>query len=83
MEDSGGACLMFKYYGVDWLIFLCFLTHMYLIGNKHRSAFLVGMLGCTVGTGFGMMIDSAASITMNSVFFFMHLRAYLRWGRNE
>ena len=71
--------MLFKYYGVDWGIFAIFLTHLWLLGNKVRAAFLLGMLGSAFGVSLGYMCDSVAIMIMNSDFICMHLRAWLKW----
>ena len=71
---------IFHYYAVDWMLFLCVFVHLWMLGNHLRSAFIVGMAACICGFLFGLMIESVATLVMNVVFFFMHLRAFLRWG---
>jgi hypothetical protein len=70
---------MLNYYGVDWVMFVLFSIHLYLIANKRRSSFIFGMLGSVAALVLAVMISSWGSTFMNSVFFFMHLRAYLKW----
>lgn len=73
----------FKYYCIDWILFVLVITQIWLLGNRNRFAFLIGMLGCCFGFSLGIMINSAASMTMNSVFFVMYLRAYCQWSLND
>ena len=68
-----------KYNGIDWALFALIMIHLWLLGNRKRSAFIFGMLACCVGCTFGIMIESIASTAMNAIFFFMHLRAYIKW----
>lgn len=68
-----------NYYGVDWLLFLLIVTHLWLLGNQRRSAFLVGIAATICGVVFGYLIGSFATILMNIVFTFMHIRAYMKW----
>lgn len=72
---------LFRYYGLDWLIFVFFAIHTWLLGSKQKSAFIFGMLGCGCGLIFATMIDSLASGVMNCLFLFMHVRAYLLWNK--
>ena len=75
--------MIFKYYGIDWLLFLLVALHIWLLGEQKRSSFLVAMLATICGTIFGMMTGSVATIVMNVTFFFLYLRAYLMWGRQD
>ncbi len=70
-----------NFYGVDWLLFVLVVIHLWMLGHKMRTGFLVGMAAASTGFALGLIIMSAATIMMNVVFLFMHLTAYLRWGQ--
>lgn len=69
----------FLYYGVDWLLFVLIVLHLWLLGNQIRFAFIVGFVGTICGLILGFLIGSLATILMNIVFALMHLRAYYLW----
>lgn len=71
--------MFFKYYGVDWAIFVILVVHLWLLGNKLRVAFLFGVLGSSCGIAMGFLCDSLAIIVMNAVFVCMHIRAWWKW----
>ena len=71
---------IFKYYGIDWLLFILVLIHLWLLGNKNKLAFAFGILGCVCGIVFGIMIESIASVVMNFTFGLLHLRAFIKWS---
>ena len=71
---------IFKYYGIDWLLFILVLIHLWLLGNKNKLAFAFGILGCGCGIVFGIMIESIASVAMNFTFGLLHLRALIKWS---
>lgn len=71
--------MIFKYYGVDWIIFILVVTQLWLLGNKKRQAFLFGMAGNSCGILLGFLVESIACIIMNSVFVIMHVNAYRKW----
>ena len=71
---------VFKYYGMDWLLFILVLIHLWLLGNKNKLAFVFGILGCACGVAFGIMIESIASVVMNFTFGLLHLRALTKWS---
>ena len=71
---------IFKYYGIDWLLFILVLVHLWLLGNKNKLAFVFGILGCACGVAFGIMIESIASVIMNFTFGLLHFRALIKWS---
>jgi hypothetical protein len=73
---------LIRYYGIDWLLFILVVMHLWMLGNKCRSAFIFGAMACCCGFCFGILIESIATILMNIVFFSMHVRAYIRWGKD-
>jgi hypothetical protein len=73
--------MIFKYYGLDWAIFVLVVCHLWFLGEKRRFAFLFGALAAVFGVVFGCLIDSIATVIMNIVFFGMHLMAYFKWTR--
>lgn len=74
---------IWKFYGIDWLLFVFVLIHLWLLGNRKRAAFLYGVGACCCGFTFGIIIGSLATLLMNSVFAAMHLRAYILWRESK
>jgi len=70
-----------QYYGIDWLATVCGLTGVYLLGNKNKIGFLVFMAASLSWVTFGILTNSFAVIIGSSIFFFMHLRGWISWGR--
>lgn len=68
-----------QYYGVDWLLFVLVLIHMYLLGERRREAWLVGIAVVTCAFVFGILVGSVATMTMNICFCMMHIRNWLKW----
>lgn len=73
--------MLLKYYGLDWLVFGAVLAHLWLLGGKRRAAFLFGMLASVFGVAFGVLIESVANAVSSALFFALHVRAYVKWGR--
>ncbi len=71
--------LFFNYYGIDWVIFALVVTHLWMLGNQWRNAFLLGAIASCFGLVLGLLINSLASVLMNIAFCFMHIRAYNKW----
>lgn len=68
-----------KFYGVDWLLFVLVVVHLWMLGHRMRAGFLVGIAAASTGFILGLIIMSAGTLTMNVVFVIMHFRAYLKW----
>ena len=71
--------MIWKYYGIDWLIFLAVVIHLWLLGERKRAAFLFGMTSAMLGLIFSIQIDSIANGIAMVVYFCMHVRAYCKW----
>ena len=71
------------YYGIDWLATVCGLTAVLLLGNKNKIGFLVFMMACASWVTFGLIVGSWAVVFGSTIFFFMHLRGFLKWRRDE
>lgn len=75
--------MIWKYYGIDWLVFLFIVIHLWMLGNKWRTAFIFGMIGSGFGVILGLLISSVALVIMNISFALMHFRAYAKWSNDE
>ena len=73
--------MLLKYYGVDWLIFLLLLFHLWFLGEKRRYAFLFGAAAAVCGIVFGFLVESVGMMCMNTVLCCMHLMAYKKWNK--
>jgi hypothetical protein len=72
-----------QYYGIDWFATACGLTAVFLLGSKNKLGFLVFMMASASWVTFGLIVGSWAVITGSTIFFFMHLRGFLKWRRDE
>ena len=70
---------IFQYNGVDWLMFVLIVVHLWAVGDRKRSAFLFGAFAGVAGMLFGFMVDSLATVAMNCVFIGLHVRAWINW----
>jgi hypothetical protein len=70
---------LLEYYGVDWLLFALVFIHLWMLGNRIRSAFLLGVAANACGFVFGWMTGSIATLIMNVVFCLLNIRAYIKW----
>ena len=74
---------LFQFYGIDWVATACGLAGVFLLGNKNRWGFLIFMVASASWVTFGYITGSYAVILGSSTFFFMHLRGWVRWRRDE
>ena len=74
---------LYQYYGVDWLLFVLVLIHMWLIAEQRKSAFVYAVLANICGFTFGLMTESAATLVMNVCFCVLNIRAYIHWHVKE
>lgn len=74
---------MFNYYGVDIVSYTFVLIHLWLLGNKVRSAWIFGIMATVCFTFFGVLCGSPATVIMNIVFTIFHIVNYIKWGKTN
>lgn len=72
-----------QYYGIDWFATACGLAAVLLLGNKNKIGFIIFMMASASWITFGLIVGSWAVVTGSTIFFFMHLRGFLKWRRDE
>ncbi len=72
-----------QYYGIDWFATACGLTAVYLLSNKNKLGFLIFMMASASWVTFGLIVGSWAIVFGSTIFFFMHLRGFIKWRRDE
>ncbi len=72
-----------QYYGIDWIATVCGLTGVYLLGNKNKTGFVLFMIASISWVTFGVLTKSVPVVIGSSIFFFMHLRGFINWLRDE
>ena len=74
---------LWKYYGVDWALFFLIVLHLWMLGNKWRAAWIVGVGISICSILFGYLSESVALVLMNVVFIFFHIWNYVKWGEQD
>lgn len=74
---------MFNYYCLDWAVFVLVLVHIWLLGNKNKNGFLVGILSCVFSMCFSFLAGSFPNLLLGACLLLMHIRAYVRWTKAE
>lgn len=72
-----------NYYGVDWLAMVLAFIAVYLLGNKKRSGFLVGMFACVFWCIFAYMAESLADILANGIVLLLYYKGYKYWKKDD
>ena len=73
----------FQYYGVDWAVTLTVFAGLFLIGDKKKAGFLVGMASSTLAFAFSFQIGSIANGVTAAMLFLLYLRGYIKWYASE
>jgi len=74
---------LFNFYGIDWIIFILLSIHIWMLGNRMKAAFILGIVASCFGILFGIIIDSLATSIMNFSFCIMHIKSYIKWHNYE
>jgi len=75
--------LFTAYYGLDWLASLSGLLGLYLVTEKKPVGFLITAASVVVAAGVSLWADQYGFLISNLVTFFLALRGYVRWKREQ
>ena len=73
----------FQYYGVDWAVTVTVFAGIFLLGDKKRAGFLIGMLSATLAFIFSFQIGSIANGVTAFILFSLYFRGYWKWRKAE
>ncbi|UCE66816.1 MAG: nicotinamide mononucleotide transporter [Candidatus Zixiibacteriota bacterium] len=73
----------FQYYGVDWAVTLMVFIGIFLLGDKKKAGFLLGMLSAALAFIFSFQIGSIANGVTALVLFILYFRGYWKWRKVE
>lgn len=74
---------VWQYYGVDWLVTVTVFIGIFLLGEKKKMGFIVGMVSAILSLIFSFQIKSVANGVTSVVLFCLYLRGYWNWIRTE
>ena len=72
-----------KFYGFDWAAMVFTFASLYLLGNKMRSGFLLGVLANFFWFSYGFMTDSIANMACSTMIVLLQVRGWRNWGRDS
>jgi len=73
----------FQYYGIDWLITLLTFAGIFLIGNKNKKGFILGMSSSLLAIAFSFQIGSIANGVTAVLLFVLYLRGLINWSKKK
>lgn len=73
----------FQYYGIDWIVTVLVFTGIFLLGDKKKAGFIVGMVSSVFAFLFSFQIGSIANGVTSVVLFVLYLRGYLKWKKTK
>ena len=68
------------FHGFDWAAMVFTFASLYLLGNKVRAGFLLGVVANFFWFGYGFMTDSIANMLCSTVIVLLQLRGWRNWG---
>lgn len=66
---------------LDWLVMILNLYAYYLIGNKNKNGFIIGLIGCILGFIVFMYSFNLPMIIMYVMFGILNLKSYIKWKK--
>ncbi len=69
------------FYGIDWLAMVMSLLFLYLIGEKKKSAFWVGIIGNIAWIVVNFFAGIWPGVILNIILIFLNIRGYQKWKK--
>ena len=73
----------FQYYGIDWLVTITVFVGIFLLGDKKKMGFIVGMISSSFAFVFSFQIGSIANGVTAIILFILYLRGFWKWRKQE
>jgi nicotinamide riboside transporter PnuC len=70
-----------EFYGIDWLAMVMSLLFLYLIGEKKKSAFWVGIIGNIAWIVVNFFAGIWPGVILNIILIFLNIRGYQKWKK--
>jgi nicotinamide riboside transporter PnuC len=69
-----------EYYGCDWAAMTFTFLSLYLLGNRSRIGFLIGIIANFFWFSYGYQTDSIANMFCSFVVICLQTRGWKNWG---
>ena len=73
----------FQYKGSDWAAMVFTFTSLYLLGNKSRTGFLMGIIANIFWFTYGYLTGSAANMFCSLVVIYLQARGWFSWAKKD
>jgi len=73
--------LFAQYYGLDWVAMITSLLFIYLIGNKQRYGFVLGLIAALAWIFVNVIAEIWPGVLLNLILIVLHVRGYVKWGK--
>lgn len=72
-----------RYGGIDWVVTITVFVGIFLLGDKKKLGFAVGMISAAFAFIFSFQIKSIANGITAIVLFCLYLRGYINWNKDD
>jgi hypothetical protein len=72
---------MLTYYGLDWIAAVALWAHIWLLGNKSRWTWPVGLVACGAFAGVAVLTGSWGILVSEVVVTTLMVRSWLKWRK--
>ena len=70
-----------KFYGSDWGAMIMSLLFLYLIGEKKKSAFFIGIVGNIAWIFVNTIAEVWPGVFLNIILIFLNIHGYRKWKK--
>jgi len=74
---------VFHYYGCDWAAMGFTFLSLYLLGNRNRLGFIMGIGANIFWFSYGFMTDSLANMLCSTVVMLLQFRGWQKWKHDS
>lgn len=71
-----------QYKGCDWAAMVFTFLSLYLLGNKSRTGFVMGIIANVFWFSYGYLTGSVANMFCSSVVIYLQARGWVNWGKD-
>ena len=71
-----------QYKGSDWAAMVFTFLSLYLLGNKSRTGFVMGIIANVFWFSYGYLTGSVANMFCSSVVIYLQARGWVNWGKD-
>ena len=77
------AADLWGHYGIDWAGAILMLGSIYLLGQRQRIGFVVGIGAAVAFIVFNTMVDSMPMVAANIILLLLNIRGWYNWSKTS